>query len=324
VKKILSIVSLLFLVLSLAACGSSTASQGAGKNKLQEVRYAPLQGTNGLAVQYGIKKGFFKKAGLNIKLVQADDQMTILTSNEADIADAPTTSAIIAAGKGAPIKIVASLFRTKGPFYLIGDPKIKSVKELKGKKVGIGKAGTGLDLYTRKILKDNGVNLKEVTLVSAGSQQDAYSALINHKVDATIIHEPFVSLGEKTGKAKLLAKGWDYLPTFHTGVLSARQDFIKQKPELLRKFIRAYFESNRYAKSHLNEYLKYVQKRVKVDPEALKESYKRENVLWENNPKVNLTDLEDTQKIQKEFGFQDKLYDLKKIVDLKYIPKEDK
>lgn len=318
--------SLAFVAL-LAGCSGGTETQtaaspkGAGEpQKLEKIRYAPLTGVSGLAISFGAEKGFFKEEGLDVEFISTKDPIAGLTSKDIDVVDVATTTAIVAAGKGAPIKIISSMFRTKGPFYLIASPNIKSVEDLKGKKVGVGAFGSGLDVYTRVILKKHGLTDKDVTLVANGTQQAAYASLETKQVDATIIHEPFASLVEKEGKGKLLATGWDYLPTFHTGVLAARNGILEEKPELVKKLLRAYFKSQEYAKSHPEEYKAYYLKNSPVDPEVLDKALKREEVLWENKPDVDIQALQDTQRIQKELGFQDEIYNLDKIVDLRFLP----
>ncbi|ALS28755.1 myristoyl transferase [Paenibacillus sp. 32O-W] len=325
----LLLVMLLFVFASLlASCSGgkqTTAAEGAqedGQPKLEPVKYAALGGLSGLAVRFGAEKGFFAEEGVDIQFVELTDQVAGLSSGDVDIADMPTTTAIIGAGKGAPLKIVSSMFRTKGPFYLIGQPEIETIADLKGKKVGVGRFGTGLDVYTRYILKQNGVEPDDVTFIANGTMNEAFASLESKQVDATIIHEPFVSLSEKNGKAKLLAKGWDYLPTFHTGVLSARNEFIDKHPDLVEKTLRAYFKSQDYAKSNLDEYLDYVVQHMKIDRDVLVKAFEREEPIWENNPDVDADALKDTQDIQFELGFQDQIYDISKIVDLRFIPKK--
>lgn len=318
---LLGLISLLMAAL-LAGCGgqAKTAETGKdGKPALVKVRYAPYTGLNGLAARMGKDKGFFAAEGIDVEFVDIKDSVSGLSSGDVDFADSPTTNAIVAAGRGAPVKIVASAFRTKGPFYLIGKPEIKSIEDLKGKKVGISGFGTGLEIYTRVILQKHGLTPNDVTFIANGSHNQAFASLESGQVDATIIHEPFATLGETTGKAHLLARGWDYLPTFHTGVLTASSQFINKQPELVEKMIRAYFKSQEYAKDHPDEYLDYAMQSVKIDRAVLAEALKKEAVLWENNPNVNVDDLNDTQRIQLEQGFQDKIYDLDKILDLRFI-----
>lgn len=166
---------------------------------------------SGLAVRFGIEKGFFKDEGLDVELISTQNPIEALTSKDVDIADSATTNVIVAAGKGAPLKIVSSMFRTKGPFYLIAKPGIESIEDLKGKKVGAAALGSGLDVYTQTILNKHGLSKNDVTYLANGVNDAAYASLTSGQVDATIIHEPFASLAETEGTGKILAKGWDYL-----------------------------------------------------------------------------------------------------------------
>lgn len=300
---------------------SSTSSAG-GDQQLQKVRYAAFNGVSGLAARFGAEKGFFKEEGLDVEFISTQNPVAGLTSKDIDIADLATTQAIIAAGKGAPLKIVSSMFRTKGAFYLIARPGIDKIEDLKGKKVGAAVLGTGLDAYTQVILKKHGLSKDDVTLVANGVNDAAYASLTSGQVDATIIHEPFVSLAEISGKGKLLAKGWDYLPNFHTGVLVAGSDFVEKHSDVVEKLLRAYFKSQEYAKSHLNEYKTYFLTQVKVDSKAVDKAFERELVLWENKPDIDKQALQETQQIQVDLGFQDKIYDVDKILDLRFIPKQ--
>ncbi|WP_409344621.1 ABC transporter substrate-binding protein [Paenibacillus sp. MBLB4367] len=322
----------LVLAVGLTGCGNGTgnAAETAAKGqaspqpdkKLEKVKYAAFNGVSGLAVRFGAEKGFFKEEGIDVEFISTSDPVAGLTSKEIDIADVNTTAAIVAGGKGAPIKIVSSMFRTKGPFYLVAKPGINSIAELKGKKVGAAAFGSGLDAYTKVILKANGLGANDVTFIANGANEAAYASLESGQVDATIIHEPFASLAEKNGKGKLLAKGWDYLPTFHTGVLASNTTFIDKHPELVEKLLRAYFKSQDYAKNHLDEYKQYFLKNVKIDADVFDKAFEREKVLWENNPNVDVNALNDTQKTQKELGFQDQIYDVNKLLDLRFIPKK--
>ncbi len=61
---------------------------------------------------------------------------------------------------------------------------------------------------------------------------------------------------------------------------------------------------------------------VKVDAAVTDKAFERENVLWENNPDVDLNALQDTQQVQVDLGFQDKIYDIKDLLDLRFIPKK--
>jgi ABC-type nitrate/sulfonate/bicarbonate transport system substrate-binding protein len=305
------------LTLTFTACAQDVERAADGRVK---ITYASFAGPSGLPAKFGNLKGFFADEGLDVTFVEAQDPVGLVSSGDVQIADSDTTSTVVAAGKSAPVKIVSSMYRTKGPFYLIGGKNVRNLADLKGKRIGIGRKGSGMEVYTRYILRQNGIPESDVTLIPSGSYQPAYAALESGQVDATIIHEPFVSLAESTGVGTLLAKGWDYLPTFHTGVEITSTPFAQQNPDVVRKFLKAYFRSAIYAKQHEDEFRDYAISQIKV-PAAVEDSaLKREEPIWENKPEVDPNALRDTQEIQRSFGFQDQIYDTGKVVDGSFLP----
>ncbi len=316
----------LLVVFILMACGNSEkqATNEVGEQELIKIKYAPLTGGSGIAVEFGASKGFFEEEGLDVEFVSVEDPITGLLSGDIDIADTPTTNAILSANQGAPIKIVSSLFRSKGPFYLLGNEEIDTIEDLKGKTVGAAKFGSGLDVYVRTILKEHGLDPdNDVTLIANGVHQEAYASLTNGQVDATIIHEPWVSYAEDEESGKLLARGWDYLPTFHTGVLVASDDAIAENPEGIKRLLSAYFKTQEYAKENMDEFKAFYLENMKVDENVLEKTLERELEIWENDPNVSIESLTDTQEIHKELGFQDEIYDIEPYIDLSFIPTEN-
>ncbi|HYP71703.1 MAG TPA: ABC transporter substrate-binding protein [Variovorax sp.] len=303
------------------ATAAAPAAAPAAEPVLQKVRYAGFPGVTGLGTQLGIEKGFFKDEGLALEFINTQDAVSGLASGDIDVADWNTTGAIIAAGKGVPLTIVASMFRHVGPFYLVGAPDVASVAALKGKTVGAAAFGTGLDVYARTILQKEGVPLDGVSFVANGVNAAALATVENGSVSATIIHEPFASLAEASGKGKVLAAGYNYLPRFHTGVIVANNQFIANSPQVVEKFLRAYFKSNEYAKANLDEYKAFYAKRLGVDPKVVDAAVQRELPIWANDPKVSLDEVQETQQIQLALGFQKEIYDAAKFVNLAFIPK---
>lgn len=313
------------LTLLLGACSRSTdtaptAAPAAPAAALQTVRYAGYSGVTGLGVQLGIEKGFFKEEGLALEFIDTRDPISGLSSQEIDLADWNTTGAIVAAGKGVPITLVSSLFRNVGPFYLVAAPDIAQVSQLRGKTVGAAFFGTGLDVYARTILAKEGVPADQVSFVANGVNAAALATLENGSVQATILHEPFASLAEATGKGKVVAAGYDYLPRFHTGVIVARNGFIAESPDTVRRFLRAYFRSNAYAKAHLEEYKAFYASRLKVAPQVVQAAVARELPIWANDPQVSLEAVNETQQIQLALGFQPQIYDAAKFIDTRFVP----
>ncbi len=304
------------------AVTNDAASNDTGAEDLIHVRFSAFNGITSAGFRFGVEKGIFKDNGVDIELVEVEDKIAALASGATDIADLNTSQAIVAAHSGAEFKMVSSMFRTKGAFHLIADPSIESIADLKGKKIGIAVQGSGLEITVLEILEQNGISRDDVTLIANGAYQQAYASLVSKQVDATIIHEPFVTIGEKEGTAKLLALGWDYLPNFHTGVIVASDKLIAENPEAVRRTLKGYFESFQYAKEHRDEFIKWATNYLNLDEDVVTQAFDREEVIWENNPVIDVDSIKETQEVQKKWGFQDEIYEVSDYIDLSFIPED--
>jgi ABC-type nitrate/sulfonate/bicarbonate transport system substrate-binding protein len=307
-----------------SACGDGPAEAGA--DGLKTIKLPDSTSYTQLPLRYGEEKGIFKEEGLKVEWVQSTDLIISTGTGDVTFAFGPTTTQLRAADGGAPIKLVAAGFRSKGPFWLIGRAGITKVEDLRAKNVGIASAGSGLETYALKILSAHGLDpKKDVTLVAAGTQETAYGAITTGKVDATIIHQPFAALGELEKKTVTLARGWEYLPTYQTGTLIAGDGVIKNDPELLRAGLKAYFRAYRYAKENYDEYIPWLQgKLATIDKEAVKQAIELEDLIWEGNAAIDLDAVRKSQDIEIEVGHQKKLYDAEKLIDQRFIPNEFK
>ncbi len=299
---------------------TAEASEPAGD--LIKVRFSAFNGITSAGLRYGVEKGIFKKDGVDLQLVEVDDKIAALASDSTDIADVNTSQAIVAAHSGAAFKLVASMFRTKGAFHLISNPSIQSIADLKGKTIGIGVKGSGLELTVLEILDQNGIKPEDVTLVANGAYQQAYASLVAGQVDATVIHEPFVTIGEKEGKGKLLALGWEYVPDLNTGVIVASDKIIAENPEAVKRVIQGYVDSYNYAKENWDDYLAWSAKYLNLDEDVVKSAYAREDVIWKNDPDIDIDSINKTQDLQIKWGFQEKAFDVTPYIDLSFIPKK--
>ncbi|MFC3999403.1 ABC transporter substrate-binding protein [Nocardiopsis sediminis] len=309
------------LTLALAGCGLAAGESDSG---LQTLTLQASDSYTQLPIRFGVEKGFFEEAGIEVEFTNVDDAVTGAAQGDLSFAFGPTSEFLRAAEQGVPIKIISSAFRSKGPYWLIADKDIESIDDLRGRQVGNSTDGSNLDTVLRHILQEEGLDPDEdVTLVNAGVHEQAYGALTTGQVDATIIHQPFPALGELEGETVTLARGWEYLPTYHTGVLIAGESTIESDPELLRNGLEAYFRSYTYAKEHYDEYLPWLKEQLDtIDGDAVEAAIEAEDPIWDANPAIDREAIRDTQEIEIEVGHQDGLYDAEAHIDERFIPEE--
>lgn len=328
--KIIGIILVFTFVFGLSGCKKSnkeTTAPTKTSTEKSKVRFAPIQNIPGTNFRYGYEKGAYSANDLDVDFVTLGDDTRVgaLTSGEVDVAEMNTSQAIAAIGKGAPIKIVASMYRTVPAWYLVGNKSIENVKGLKGKTITISSFGTGFDLALREILSKNGLKSQEdVNILALGGTVGTQMgvAIESGKTDATMASNPVATMIEKKDEGKIIAYVKDYTPLLHTGVIVATDGFIAKHPELVTKMIDLYFSCTSYAKNHLDDFIKYSASANKLDVEIQRAATELDLPVWADDPKVNVKALKWTQDKQFELGFQDKKYDIDSMLNLNLIPKK--
>lgn len=285
-------------------------------NKQVTVRAGFAKGMTGIANQFAIANGWYKEAGIDLSLIDIPNPVSAFGAGEVDIADGDPGTYVPAIVNNVPIKIISNMWRNRGAYWIIAKPEIKSWSDLKGKKIGAAQATGGMRLTLMEVLNQNGVDpKKDVELIANSFYQTAYATFTSGEVDATIIHQPYATIAEKDGTGKVLAKTWEYLPDYHTGVLVATQKMINEQPEVVKRVLEVYFYANNYAKTHLDEFLPWASKYLNIDEETARKAIEAEIVLWENNPIVDTTRLQVTEDLLTKYGMQRESYKVDGVVD---------
>lgn len=168
-----------------------------------------------------------------------------LAAGELQIASAGMGPAIVASAR-LPAKLLAISILEQTAIIIPADSPIKSVAELKGKRIAFPGKGSQQYPLLVKALADAGIKIDEVELFKTKGS-DVPTLLSNKSVDAGITWDPHVSSALAAGHSKVLIKAEKILPIkaghyIGNGVY-AREDFIAAKPELVQDLINAIVEA---------------------------------------------------------------------------------
>src|SRR6476620_2096448 len=147
-----------------------------------------------------VHRGFFKDEGLDIelpRLVPAMAQNALLAGEVQyhGLAD----SGLRLAARGLPLKAIF-YGADKPMYYLVAQKEIRSVAELKGKRVGVSQFGGTSDLAARLALKHYGVEPeKDALLIQIGAEGTRMAALRAGSVSAIIVPVPAVAVLRREG-----------------------------------------------------------------------------------------------------------------------------
>ena len=162
-------------------------------------------------VSLGVKTGIFKKHGLDVEMVAVQSQMSPLLAGSTDITltGSPPWLSAVAMGQK-PIALATLLAKNSQAVMVKPDSpmaKLKgqwpeAIQALRGKKIGVTVAGAQVDLTTRYLLIQAGLDPdKDVQVLALGSGVPQVASLEQDRVDAIMAVVPFVQVLESSNRA---------------------------------------------------------------------------------------------------------------------------
>jgi len=250
----------------------------------QDIPAKPEAGTFKIGIEpwlgYGqwhvaASKGLFKKANLeNVELVNFTEDKDInaaLASGQLDAANIATHTAMGMVAAGLPVKIVSLLdFSLKADAILAGSD-VKSVADLKGKKIAF-EEGTTSDILLNYALASNGMTIKDIERVPMPAA-DAGTALIAGQVPVAVTYEPYIStaLAQDKNIQLLFEAGKD--PGLVSDVLVVREEVLKERPGQVLAMIKAWDAALADYKANTEEDRAIIAKAVGASPDDLKTAF---------------------------------------------------
>jgi len=247
VKKLLipprAVLKSLTVLMTLAIFSSGTQAADKVRISVSSVDVAFL--TTGVALH----RGFFKEEGLETELIRmnANVSITALATGDTDYTMI-FGSVVRAAIRGLPLRVVAS-YLDSSTHTLIARPEFKSVKELKGRTLGVSSFGATADIAARMMLQYSGIDPeKEMKIIALGGDRARFAALKEGIVEVAVISPPADSEGKKMG-FNVLARAYELFSFPFVG-LGANLKKIKERPDEVKKTIKALIKANRYIRTN--------------------------------------------------------------------------
>jgi NitT/TauT family transport system substrate-binding protein len=161
-----------------------------------------------LTVGVAQTKDFFKQEGIEAEIIRMNPNVATMALVSGDVDYSTLIGSVIGATlKGAKLKmIVCSQDRT--PLALVGRSELKSVKDVKGKTIGVGSYGSTPDIVARMVVKHFGVDPEtEIKMLALGSDSARLAALREGVVDVIVVAPPVDFEAKKMGFNILIRAG---------------------------------------------------------------------------------------------------------------------
>lgn len=310
IRNILIGLSLTVLVFS----GCSSDSQKTGKEQIDKQLSKLIVGVHswpgGGMIYVGDKMGFFKDAGIDLKIKKIenfDTKRASLISGDIDVDIANTMDQlVIYTENDFPAQVIAVSDESVGGDGLVAKSSITDLSQLKGKTVAYAEASPS-DFFLRYILSKKGVDISSVKLKPVADPQIAGNAVIAGQVDAAVTYEPWLSQAEDTEGLSMLASTKDY-PTLIPGLIIANGEKIALEKAMYVSFLSAWFKSVEYYNSNREESYKMIAEGMGMDLVDVKDI-------------LSVVDIQDLESNKAHFDKEkeDNLYDLVKGISIFWI-----
>lgn len=252
-----------------ASAKPAASSGGRAQVTSLKVSYAAIVGQE-LPVWAAHDAGIFQKNGLEVEpvYIQSVKGIAALLAGETQAADIGGSDTLGAVAGGADLVTVAVDAPTY-PFVLMARTNLKSVSDLKGKKIGVSSPGSASDTATRLALQKKGLDPdKDVKILYVGSATDRITALLNGSLDAGLSFPPNTAKLEKQGFHVVLDMASLHLPAVLSSTVLQRS-YAEAHHDIVQKYVDSLVQAIAWAKHNKPEAVKVLETYYKNNDDTL-------------------------------------------------------
>jgi NitT/TauT family transport system substrate-binding protein len=257
------------LALALVAPASAAEKLRVGKAVAFAWTFTPLD--------VGIQMGIFAKHGIEVEASAFNGDAKLqqgLTSDSVDIGigSGPGMAFMV---KGVPAKAVGVMAGVpRNMAVMVGyDSPIKTVDDLKGKKLGVTTVGSLTDWIGKRIGTQKGWGPAGITTVPVGGMPPARAAIKTNQIDGYIgALEIGISL-EEAKEWRVITSAMPFVDHFITHVFFVREDVIAQRPQAVKAFLQGWQDTIAFMKANKVQTVEITSKVIQVAPSVIDRAY---------------------------------------------------
>lgn len=313
---------LLGLLFVLAGCSNSAEGKESSQDKVRigiQQSLTPLL----IARENGWFEEAFKELGVDVEWVEFQSgppQFEGIAAGKLDFSEVGNTPVIGGQAADVPFKEIAiSADGMLSNAILVNkDSNIKTVEDLKGKKIAVAKGSSAFGLLYQVLEKYN-IDPSELEIIQL-QPDEATPAFENGSVDAWSIWEPFISNQTIQNDAEILISGKD-LNLSSPSFLLARQGVIDGNPEYVSTFLEVYDRAAKWYAENEEDTVEFFSKVRDLDPEIVQSVYNNTSYFVSPVTEEFNSGQQKVADLLFELGAIDKSIDTSKAYDNKFAEK---
>jgi ABC-type nitrate/sulfonate/bicarbonate transport system substrate-binding protein len=289
--------------------------------RIHSAYFSPAPGAS--AVIWVAKEArLFEKHGLDVAPVLIPSSVRTLQAilaGESPIAESAGPAAASARLAGGDIVALAGSMNIL-TYYFVTLPVIKGPEDLKGKIGANQSPGTIADFALRVSLRKLGLDpAKDVSLRSIGVLYDRIAAMQKGIVQFTVLTEAEKPIVDKFGYPVLLDLISLKIPFPQRGIYATGK-YIKEQPDTVRRYVRAYVEAIHYFKTRKEETIQILRKYSRVEDRGVLEH--TQSWFSQNMPEYPYPPLDGYQVVLQEMASSNPkaaALNAKELIDTRFV-----
>jgi NitT/TauT family transport system substrate-binding protein len=224
--------------------------------------------------------------------------------------------------KGAPSIAVAAMYGAPANLALVLplNTPIKTVAELKGKRIGVTTTGSLTEWLVRELSRQQGWGNDGIKVLALGGVPARLAAVQRGELDGLVIETATGFELEQQGRAKNFITFGDIARNFYTHVIYATDAMVDKQPDLLKRFLRGWFKTVAFMKTNKDFVVASEAKTVEVQPDIAAKIYDSQIGGFSTDGAWNPAAIEVIRGSLKELGILDTIPDAKVLYNDQFVP----
>jgi NitT/TauT family transport system substrate-binding protein len=206
------------------------------------------------------------------------DAKNAVAAGSADFALGGVVAAILGNANGEPVVIVSNLTGASMAVIAKADSQIKTIADLKGKRVGI-QPGSTQELVIAERLKQEKMTTADIQVIRIGLGE-MHAALSRGDIDAYVGTEPNSSMSLIDGVGRLVEYPYGTATGDLVTAMMANADLTKKDPKLVRDFVLTHARATEFLKANPDAWEQDAVKTFAVKPEVFRVAVKNITTEW--------------------------------------------